>query len=913
MRVRGLRDDRRRSGRAALTSPGHRLGRILTLAVLTLAVFPSVAGAAAPGRAVTARADDVTASLNNLRTGWDPSEPALSPAVVGGGTFGRLFSTAVRGQVYAQPLVVGSTLIVATEDDWVYGLNAATGAVRWSRSVGTPYRMTWCTDLEPNIGVTAAPVYDPANGDVYLVAQRMEPTVYPGVGETHYLRPEYYLMGLNAQSGQVVMKRKIAGSPSNDPSLAFDAKYENARAGLLLMNGWVYTAFAAHCDQKPYAGFVAGVNVSTGTETLWTDESGVTDDQAGIWQSGGGLMSDGAGRIFLSSGNGVSPPPGPGTSPPGQLGDSTVRLAVQPDGTLVAKDFFSPSNAPALDAADADFGSGGPVGLPFGTSAYPDVLVQAGKDGRIFLLNRGRLGGREQGAGGTDAVLGMAGPYPGQWGHPAVFADTPVLTPANAGAASDFLYYVGKEGFLRAFRFGVASSGAPAMNMVAASTFAFGYTSGSPLVTSSGTDPSSAVVWVVRSGGASGAGATLDAFRAVPPSSCTSATPCTMSPLWSSPIGAASKFAIPATSNGRVYVGTRDGHVLGFGVITGSALRGAHPQAFGATPVGSTTVRHVTVRASRRVTVSRVRVATSVAGAATVTSREFRVRRVTETSRRGRRHRVRFPVRLHRGDKLHVTAAFTPAVPGGAAGVVRFVARSHGRQRVTVPLSGTGTRAGLYATSAALSFRLVLNDGQTVSGVPAGLTVPRMVNIVNGGTTPQTVAAVSRPGGPFTVSGPLAPGTVIRPGQAVSVQVAFTPRGGGPASGSFTLTSTGGEKVTVRLSGTGQRPLSGFSASRSVVNFGAVPVGHTASEWVDVTNTGNETATMASASAPSGPFSAPYRVAVGLPVNSGYDLRIPIRFTPARTGTFTGTYQITWTDVLGTHTLRIALSGTGTG
>ena len=48
-------------------------------------------------------------------------------------------------------------------------------------------------------------------------------------------------------------------------------------------------------------------------------------------------------------------------------------------------------------------------------------------------------------------------------------------------------------------------------------------------------------------------------------SACSSSAPCSLSPIWTAPIGTAAKFSIPATSGGRVYVGTRDGHVYGFG------------------------------------------------------------------------------------------------------------------------------------------------------------------------------------------------------------------------------------------------------------------------------------------------------------------------------------------------------------
>ena len=148
---------------------------VVALALVAVAIIPGLAGSPWHGRVAAVRADDVTASLNKLRTGWDPGEPKLSPSVVSGGTFNRVFSTAVNGQVYAQPIVVGSTLIVATENDWVYGLNAATGAVQWSRSLGKPYKITWCGDLTPHIGATSTPVYDPANGMLYVLG-RLSPT-----------------------------------------------------------------------------------------------------------------------------------------------------------------------------------------------------------------------------------------------------------------------------------------------------------------------------------------------------------------------------------------------------------------------------------------------------------------------------------------------------------------------------------------------------------------------------------------------------------------------------------------------------------------------------------------------------------------------------------------------------------------
>jgi len=888
-------------GRSPGRSPGHsprgagrRLSAVMAVTVIAVALAPAISGTLLPGRAVTASADEITASASNLRTGWDRNEPALAPSVVGGGTFGQLFSTSVYGQVYAQPLVVGSTVIVATENDRVYGLNAVTGAIIWKMRLGKPHAMTTCGDLVPNIGVTSTPVYDAANGTVYVMALVQGTSL------------AYHLFGINPQTGAITFQARIGGHPANDPNITFRAYYENQRPGLLLRNGSVYAAFASYCDHKPYAGYVAGVNVSTGAKTLWTDESGVTNDQAGIWHSGGGLMSDGSGRIFFSSGNGVSPPPGPGTKPPGQLAESTVRLAVQSNGSLAARDFFSPGNAPTLDSSDTDFGSGAPVGLPYGTTTYPHVLVQAGKDGRVFLLNRDNLGGREQGTGGGNADLSKSGPYTGQWGHPAVFeASTAALPPSSSGL-DDYVYYLGKKDYLRVLQVSADSSGTPVLTGVANSTLTFGFSSGSPAVTSNGTDPASAVVWVVNSPGGTGAGATLDAFSAVPGAGCTVTAPCAIAPIWSAPIGTASKFSIPATSSGVVYVGTRDGNVLGFGTTTAAPLAGAVPATFGETAVGSTATRHVTVTAVKPVTVTGVAVDSATAPA------PFAAGTVTETAP-GSSHSVpvTFPVTLSPGDTLQAPVTFTPSAPGGTTGSLEFASSGTGVPPARVPLSGDGTRTGLYAATDSLSFALVLDDGTVQTAVPAGIPVPLTTDIVNGGSAPETVISVSGPSGPFTAADLPKPGTVLQPGQAVVVQVTYTPEQAGTDSSSFTITGNSGTSVTVSLSGTATAPVSEFTVSPTAVSFGTVHLRHTATRWIHITNAGNQRATTAGAPPPAAPFGAPYRVAKGLSLNGGDDLMIPVTFTPVTTGTFAGAYRLTWTDSFGTHTVNVPLTGTG--
>lgn len=887
--------------RRSLLAAGAGLAITLTALPAATGVLP---GTAAPG----ARADDTTTSQSALRAGWDSSENAMSPTDVQG--FTKLFARQVTGQVWAQPLVVGNTVIVATEKDYVYGLDATTGAIKWTTKVGKFYQITNCNDLSPDVGVTSGPVYDAGNNTVYVMAQIME---------NH---PLYSLFGINASTGKITESIGVPLHPSNDSHLTFSGQNELARPGLLLLNGWVYAAFGSHCDHKPWVGYVAGFNVSSKARTLWADETGTTDNEAGIWQSGGGLMSDGTGRIFFTSGNGVSPAPGPGKTPPGQLAESVVRLGLNAAGTLSAKDFFSPSNAPKLDAGDTDWGSGSPVGLPLGTATYPHVLAQVGKDGRIFLLNRNNLGGRN--ASNNNAALSVSSAFNGEWGHPASFAGSPALT---SSTTDDYLYYLGKGDSLRYLQFGVDSADKPVLTDIGNTSVTFGYSSGSPAVTSNDADPASAVVWVVYSANATGGNGTLEAFPATPqaagwPSGCT--TGCTVDPINSWPIGTAAKFANIATSGNRVYVGTRSGAttsggtVYGFGApVSAAPVAPAQQQAsFGQTPVDSTATRNVSITATRTVTVTGATATTGATGTqpppGSTAPDQFAVRTgavtVSAPGASAKETQVTFPVTLHKGEKLTAPVTFTPSAPGGATGAVSF-ATSEGPQQVG--LAGTGTRSGLSASASPVQFALVNDIGQFESDVPVGVEVPREFDITNFSTKPVKITSIGEPDSPYTVaSGPKA-GTMLQPGQSAVVQIVFKPDAPGDYPGSYSVHGSDGSTATVQLTGAGLAPDSLFTASPAVVNFGAVPVGKQATAVIRLTNTGNEPATVVSTSALIGPFRRIIRMAPQLPVNAGYDVRAPVAFTPRHPGTFSTTYTFTWSDITGTHSLTVTLKGRG--
>jgi hypothetical protein len=600
------------------------------------------------------------------RDGWYPDEPGLTPAIVQSAAFGQLFSTPVNGQVYAQPILDDGVVVVATETDWIYGLDPVSGAIKWSRQIGNylPDASLGCGDLVPDLGVTSTPVADPATGIVYLVNQQYVSGTSGPTG--------YYMHAVNPASGieEPGFPVLIQGSASNDPDESFVPDMELQRPGLLLLGGVVYAAFGSHCDIGPYWGFVVGVSTSGRQTTMWSDEADTTksadaNSGGGIWQTGGGLASDGPNQILVNIGNGAvgTSPTGviSGSSPPADLGEAVVRLVVQPDGSLKAADFFTPTDAARLDQVDADLGTGSPVALPpqLSTAAYPHLLVAGGKEGYVYLLDRDHLGGVGNGPSDTDDVLakvptghgvqramlfGTAGVWPGDGGH--------VYVPTSIGYGT---------GALEALAFGTTHAGVPTLTLETPESTAppIGFGTSGPIITSDGTTSGSAVVWVVNMNGIGSTGQ-LEAFAAKP-------TNGTLQMLRSWPVGLSTKFNGPGVGGGRLYVGTNDGHVLGFGepmthALTGPAL------TFPATPEGTTRTGTVALTAGE----DNLQVIALVSS-----SPAFALRPTTSP----------LPATLGKGEALNVEVTFAPAASGVQASSLT-VYTSAGQ--VSAPLSGLG-------------------------------------------------------------------------------------------------------------------------------------------------------------------------------------------------------------------------------
>ncbi|HEX7842741.1 MAG TPA: choice-of-anchor D domain-containing protein [Kofleriaceae bacterium] len=798
-------------------------------------------------------------AADDLGTGWYDNQPLLAPAIVAGPTFGQLFKVPVVGQVYAQPLVANGILFIVTEDNNVYGLDPDTGQPKWpSINIGSPFLSSdiGCADLTPHIGITGTPVIDMAEGVAYFFAKSY---VSGSSGQVRF-----QMHGINVATGQEKpgFPVTIAGNASNEPSLAFEPRHHHQRPGLLLQNGVVYASFGSHCDIGPYQGWIVAVGTNGAIRSLWSTEAGPSRGAgAAIWQSGSGLVSDGPGRIFFASGNGgaVVGPIG-GKTPPPILAEAVVHVDVQGDGTLEATDFFSPFNARSgLDPADADFGSGGPTALPpslFGTASHPNILVVVGKEGFVYLLDRDNLGGIGNGPGGSDNVVARVGPNGGVWSKPSVW-----------GGDGGYVYIIANGGPMFAYKYGVTGTGDPTLSVAGMSPDKFGFSSGAPIVTSSGSASGSALVWTIWSSGGSGTGGQLRAYDAVPGGDGKLVL------RFSAPVGTVSKFAPPGVGAGRIYVGARDGNVYGFGAPVSMAVT-APATSFGSVVIGASETQTVTVTAQR---------ATVVTGFST-TSSQFTL---------GAPSRA-LPASLAAGDTITVPVTFSPTATGPIGASFNSATQADGV--ALAALSGTG-----QAATAELSADKVI---ASFGGIAVGGTLTSSVTLSNTGSQSLTITGVTPLAAPFSATGLPATGTVLAAGASLTVLLEFSPIATGEFNDSLAVRSTGGN-VSVALSGnsltTGNLIVSALAGDAGDVALGASRV-----VSFTVTNTGGSDVTITKSKPPVlGPFVAVTALDEGSKIHSGQTVIETVVFTPAAEGAARDSWVINGDDASGLKTIML--------
>jgi hypothetical protein len=499
---------------------------------------------------------DVLTYHNDMaRTGQNVAETTLTAGNVTSAKFGKLGFYPVDGLVDAEPLYASNVtvanngthnvLIVATEHDSVYAFDADSGATIWHTSMLKSGESTsdnrGCSQVAPEIGVTSTPVIDRTrgpNGSVYVVAMSKDAS-----GSYHQrLHALDLALGTELFTGPADIQATYPGTGdnSNGTDVVFDLGQYKERSALLLLNGVIYTAWASHCDIRPYTGWIMGYSDSTLAQTSVLNVT-PNGNEGAIWMSGAGLAADASGNIYFLDANGDFDTnlDANGLPSNGDYGNAFIKLSTS-SGLAVA-DYFEMYNQASENGNDTDLGSGGLIVLPdlSDGSNTLHLAVGAGKDSHLYLVNRDSMG--KFSSSTNNIYQDLAGALPGGvWAMPAYFNNT--------------IYYGSVGSPIQAFTI----TNAKLLTSATAQTpTSFGYPGATPSVSANGT--SNGIVWAVENSSP----AVLHAYSAT-----------NLNELYNSnqasngrdQFGSGNKYITPMIVNGKVFVGTPNG-VAVFGLL----------------------------------------------------------------------------------------------------------------------------------------------------------------------------------------------------------------------------------------------------------------------------------------------------------------------------------------------------------
>jgi hypothetical protein len=373
--------------------------------------------------------------------------------------------------------------------------------------------------------VTSTPVIDTATGTMYLIAKTKENGNF--FQRLHALD---ITNGAERPGSPVVIRAKVKGNGDGNVNgvVYFDPLREAQRPGLLLQNGNVYIGWASHCDIGPYHGWVMSYDETTLKQTaIWnsTRNGGL----GGVWQAGTGLAADAAFNVFFATGNGTYD----GKKGGDDFSDTVVKLAPPLGDRFHVADWFTPYNQQDLSNGDTDVGSGGVLLLPDQSGPHQHLLVQVGKEGSIYLIDRDKMGHFNPN-NNSQIVQDMENAIGGLWATPAWWNNN--------------VYFGGNGDVLRQYTFDpsteLLSNGA-----VFVSPTGFGFPGPTPSISANGN--SDAIVWVLQTDDYGGGSATLHAYDATDIGN--ELYNSSQNSTRDDP-GGAVKFTVPTVANGKVYV-----------------------------------------------------------------------------------------------------------------------------------------------------------------------------------------------------------------------------------------------------------------------------------------------------------------------------------------------------------------------
>jgi hypothetical protein len=349
-------------------------------------------------------------------TGLYSNELTLIPANVNVTQFGKVGTFQADGLVMAQPLYISGVkmpqgthdlIIVATEHDSVYAIDADSpgSAPLWERhyvdsSSGVttmPDNFGGRTAIGGEVGITGTPYLDAATGALYFVTTLSR----NGVAE-QWLRAIDVTTGQDYGPGGVQIQASVPGDgqASVNGQIAFDPSIENQRPGLTMTAGSLSVAWGAFSDWGVYHGWLmafdpatlqmkAVFNATTQYQANdWADGPADHGGGGAFWQGGAAPTVDADGNIYINASDGSFNADQGGQN----YGDTLLKLELN-GNTFQVLDSFTPANADCIDLHDLELGSGGVTLLPTDFTNGVPLAAAYSKEGRLFVVNRSKLGG----------------------------------------------------------------------------------------------------------------------------------------------------------------------------------------------------------------------------------------------------------------------------------------------------------------------------------------------------------------------------------------------------------------------------------------------------------------------------------------------------------------------------------------
>ena len=304
-------------------------------------------------------------------------DSAFTPAAAANLRRDLHFDGTISGAVYAQPLYIEggpdgrAKIIVVTESNNVYALDAVDGSIIWQLSVGAPVPADYlaCTKIDP-LGITGTPIVDRASRALFLDAMTT-----PDGGPTK----KHLIFSLNVDTGDINAGWPVdVGETAVFNGTTFNSAVQGQRGALGILGNVLYVPYGSLRDCNVYHGWLVGVPINNPVGvTAWaTNATG-----GGIWGVSG-VASDGV-NLFVTTGNTFNTF--------GNWGGGEAIIRFQP-GPIFSW-FWAPRNWFNLDFINSDLGSSGPLLVDVPGATPPNLVVVVAKNGTAYLLNRDNLGG----------------------------------------------------------------------------------------------------------------------------------------------------------------------------------------------------------------------------------------------------------------------------------------------------------------------------------------------------------------------------------------------------------------------------------------------------------------------------------------------------------------------------------------